>query len=205
MSVSSNAGLCCCCRHIRHPGYLGWFMWSISTQVLLANPICTGLFSLVVRPGWWRATLFGVGSQNQTPSFFRVGSVQQRTCHNPDLGLTVAGAPEPGGRVSSHATSRWVFPFWYMLRPHPRSVLLTWCRRGASLMTESSTKSGTSSACFRSMRHTPRGPPPISLTFREGTLGASLACKAAVGRLGFQRPAKHQDKGGRRQLQGFCV
>lgn len=25
---------------VRHPSYLGWFMWSVGTQVLLANPLC---------------------------------------------------------------------------------------------------------------------------------------------------------------------
>jgi protein-S-isoprenylcysteine O-methyltransferase len=27
-------------RYLRHPSYFGWFYWSISTQILLANPIC---------------------------------------------------------------------------------------------------------------------------------------------------------------------
>mmetsp|Transcript_25703 Transcript_25703/g.48762 ORF Transcript_25703/g.48762 Transcript_25703/m.48762 type:complete len:190 (+) Transcript_25703:110-679(+) len=34
-------------RYIRHPGYLGWFIWAISTQVLLVNPICIVLFTVV--------------------------------------------------------------------------------------------------------------------------------------------------------------
>mmetsp|Transcript_6596 Transcript_6596/g.10271 ORF Transcript_6596/g.10271 Transcript_6596/m.10271 type:complete len:188 (-) Transcript_6596:933-1496(-) len=34
-------------RYVRHPGYLGWFIWSISTQVVLANPICLIIFSIV--------------------------------------------------------------------------------------------------------------------------------------------------------------
>jgi protein-S-isoprenylcysteine O-methyltransferase len=25
----------------RHPSYMGWFWWSVGTQVLLANPVCT--------------------------------------------------------------------------------------------------------------------------------------------------------------------
>ena len=29
---------------IRHPGYAGFFIWSIGTQVLLINPMCTLLF-----------------------------------------------------------------------------------------------------------------------------------------------------------------
>ncbi|CAN8075789.1 unnamed protein product [Agarophyton chilense] len=31
----------------RHPGYLGWFLWAIGTQVLLANAVCTPLFAFV--------------------------------------------------------------------------------------------------------------------------------------------------------------
>lgn len=27
--------------HVRHPGYLGWFIWSVSSQILLLNPCCT--------------------------------------------------------------------------------------------------------------------------------------------------------------------
>lgn len=27
--------------YMRHPGYMGWFWWSIGTQILLGNPICT--------------------------------------------------------------------------------------------------------------------------------------------------------------------
>lgn len=27
-------------RYIRHPGYLGWYVWAVGTQVLLANPFC---------------------------------------------------------------------------------------------------------------------------------------------------------------------
>ncbi|VDM56755.1 unnamed protein product [Angiostrongylus costaricensis] len=29
--------------YLRHPGYAGWFLWSIGTQIILCNPIC--LFS----------------------------------------------------------------------------------------------------------------------------------------------------------------
>ncbi|CAI6005052.1 unnamed protein product [Closterium sp. NIES-65] len=32
---------------VRHPGYTGWFMWSIATQLLLVNPLCTLAFALV--------------------------------------------------------------------------------------------------------------------------------------------------------------
>lgn len=31
---------------VRHPSYFGWFLWSIGTQVLLANPLCTIAYSV---------------------------------------------------------------------------------------------------------------------------------------------------------------
>eukprot|EP00002_Diphylleia_rotans_P040979 TRINITY_DN985_c0_g2_i3.p1 TRINITY_DN985_c0_g2~~TRINITY_DN985_c0_g2_i3.p1 ORF type:complete len:147 (-),score=32.86 TRINITY_DN985_c0_g2_i3:250-690(-) len=34
----------------RHPGYMGWFMWAIGTQILLANPICLVIYSVIA----WR-------------------------------------------------------------------------------------------------------------------------------------------------------
>jgi protein-S-isoprenylcysteine O-methyltransferase len=34
-------------KYVRHPGYLGWFVWSIATQVLLVNPLSTVLFAIV--------------------------------------------------------------------------------------------------------------------------------------------------------------
>lgn len=34
-------------RFIRHPGYLGWFLWAVSTQLLLVNPVCTVVFTIV--------------------------------------------------------------------------------------------------------------------------------------------------------------
>lgn len=34
-------------RYIRHPGYLGWLIWSVSTQVLLVNPLSTLIFAYV--------------------------------------------------------------------------------------------------------------------------------------------------------------
>lgn len=36
------------CRFIRHPGYAGWFLWAVGTQVMLANPVCTVAFTCVV-------------------------------------------------------------------------------------------------------------------------------------------------------------
>ena len=32
----------------RHPGYFGWFVWSLSTQVLLANPLSFCIFLFAV-------------------------------------------------------------------------------------------------------------------------------------------------------------
>jgi len=31
----------------RHPGYLGWFLWSVSTQLVLGNPMCLAAYGLV--------------------------------------------------------------------------------------------------------------------------------------------------------------
>ncbi|CAE7250029.1 icmt [Symbiodinium microadriaticum] len=31
----------------RHPGYVGWFLWSVSTQILLINPVCIFCYSWV--------------------------------------------------------------------------------------------------------------------------------------------------------------
>jgi protein-S-isoprenylcysteine O-methyltransferase Ste14 len=33
---------------LRHPGYFGWFLWALGTQVMLCNLICTILFYFVV-------------------------------------------------------------------------------------------------------------------------------------------------------------
>merc|ERR1711924_329274 len=37
-------------RLCRHPGYVGWFIWSVSTQLVLGNPVCLVLYTLVA----WR-------------------------------------------------------------------------------------------------------------------------------------------------------
>jgi len=34
-------------QYSRHPGYLGWFYWSVATQVVLLNPLCTAAFVYV--------------------------------------------------------------------------------------------------------------------------------------------------------------
>uniref|UniRef100_A0A803LEW5 Protein-S-isoprenylcysteine O-methyltransferase n=1 Tax=Chenopodium quinoa TaxID=63459 RepID=A0A803LEW5_CHEQI len=33
---------------VRHPGYCGFFIWSVGTQIMLLNPICTLAFAVVV-------------------------------------------------------------------------------------------------------------------------------------------------------------
>lgn len=33
-------------RFIRHPGYAGWFYWSIGTQLVLGNPVCVVAFAV---------------------------------------------------------------------------------------------------------------------------------------------------------------
>ena len=32
-------------RHFRHPGYLGWMLWCLGTQILLQNPLCFLVFA----------------------------------------------------------------------------------------------------------------------------------------------------------------
>ncbi|CAD5231976.1 unnamed protein product [Bursaphelenchus xylophilus] len=32
---------------VRHPGYLGWFLWSIGTQIILCNPFCLMAYAYV--------------------------------------------------------------------------------------------------------------------------------------------------------------
>lgn len=33
-------------QYVRHPGYFGWFWWSVMTQVVLFNPICIAGFAV---------------------------------------------------------------------------------------------------------------------------------------------------------------
>ncbi|XP_028111085.1 protein-S-isoprenylcysteine O-methyltransferase A-like isoform X2 [Camellia sinensis] len=35
-------------RFVRHPGYCGFFIWSIGTQIMLCNPISTIAFAIIV-------------------------------------------------------------------------------------------------------------------------------------------------------------
>lgn len=37
-------------RYVRHPGYSGFFIWSVGTQMMLCNPLCTIGYALVT----WR-------------------------------------------------------------------------------------------------------------------------------------------------------
>lgn len=34
-------------RFVRHPSYMGWFLWTIGSQVLLGNPLCALGYSVV--------------------------------------------------------------------------------------------------------------------------------------------------------------
>jgi len=42
--------VCGVCRLMRHPGYAGFMLWSVSTQIMLANPVCFVAFCFVL----WR-------------------------------------------------------------------------------------------------------------------------------------------------------
>jgi protein-S-isoprenylcysteine O-methyltransferase len=33
---------------VRHPGYAGWMLWAIGTQLVLCNPVCTIAFCFIV-------------------------------------------------------------------------------------------------------------------------------------------------------------
>lgn len=49
-AVCTHVCVRCCAslRLVRHPGYLGWCVWAVATQLLLANPLCTLLFCFLV-------------------------------------------------------------------------------------------------------------------------------------------------------------
>ena len=34
---------------LRHPAYVGWFYWSVGTQLLLCNPLCAALYAWAAR------------------------------------------------------------------------------------------------------------------------------------------------------------
>jgi len=36
-------------KWVRHPGYLGWFLWAPATQIILMNPLCTVAFGIVAQ------------------------------------------------------------------------------------------------------------------------------------------------------------
>lgn len=40
-------------RFVRHPSYMGWFLWTVGSQVLLGNPVC-GLGYTIVSWGFFR-------------------------------------------------------------------------------------------------------------------------------------------------------
>jgi len=54
--TSGVYGLC------RHPGYVGWFLWSVSTQVVLRNPICWVMYFYVS----WRFFAGRIPPEEQT-------------------------------------------------------------------------------------------------------------------------------------------
>ncbi|KAL9642817.1 hypothetical protein ABK040_009892 [Willaertia magna] len=68
-------------QYIRHPGYLGWFIWAPATQLVLMNPFCTLAFLAVAwyffydRIPYEEETLIGMfGNQyieyrKKTPSY----------------------------------------------------------------------------------------------------------------------------------------
>ncbi|XP_064154021.1 protein-S-isoprenylcysteine O-methyltransferase isoform X3 [Anguilla rostrata] len=41
--VLVTSGVYSCCRH---PSYVGWFCWSVGTQVMLCNPVCVLAYAL---------------------------------------------------------------------------------------------------------------------------------------------------------------
>lgn len=53
-------------RWVRHPGYLGWFIWAVGTQLLLVNPICTLAFILTI----WRFFKVRVAVEEEYLSLF---------------------------------------------------------------------------------------------------------------------------------------
>lgn len=34
-------------NYMRHPSYVGWFWWSIGTQIILFNPFCIVIYTIV--------------------------------------------------------------------------------------------------------------------------------------------------------------
>lgn len=50
----------------RHPGYAGWFLWALSTQILLANPFSFLVFSFVT----WRFFNIRIEVEDKTLDFF---------------------------------------------------------------------------------------------------------------------------------------
>ena len=32
---------------MRHPGYAGWYLWAVGSQILLLNPLCVVAFYIV--------------------------------------------------------------------------------------------------------------------------------------------------------------
>ena len=79
---------------MRHPGYLGWYLWAVGTQVLLLNPVSTLLFAVVVRqtdPSVYRI--------QSTPHFMIVPPFRQR-CYSHFGGINIRAEGGIGHRRS---------------------------------------------------------------------------------------------------------
>ena len=75
-------------RHLRHPAYLGWFLWSVGTQLLLCNLVCLVGFVLVVRcPSQCAAACINALHHTRTQS----GAIAQGRCTMPFPSLSQQG------------------------------------------------------------------------------------------------------------------
>jgi len=50
----------------RHPSYVGWFYWSIATQVMVMNPVCTILYALFS----WKFFSYRIQEEERTLLYF---------------------------------------------------------------------------------------------------------------------------------------
>lgn len=67
---------------VRHPGYLGWLVWCLGTQVMLCNPLCLILYSLI---GWNFFNERIYWEERYLTSFFGAEYIQYR--RNVPLGI----------------------------------------------------------------------------------------------------------------------
>ncbi|KAL3154072.1 hypothetical protein ABBQ32_013612 [Trebouxia sp. C0010 RCD-2024] len=68
-------------RYCRHPGYLGWLVWVLGTQALLANPICLAGFSIVA----WKFFQERIAVEEQQLRLFFGESYSQYAAKTPTL------------------------------------------------------------------------------------------------------------------------